>query len=310
VSTARPSPPGHPSPPDTSHARARDWVAIQHVPYETPGLIAAEAARHGIDLSVCRTYRGDPLPTLDTLVGIDGHGELGGLVVMGGPMGVGEVSEHPYLAGELELLAAAVAAGLPVLGVCLGAQLLAAALGARVYRGERPEIGSGSVSLTAEGRADPVLGAAGLAELPVVHWHEDTFDLPPGAVLLAGSALYPHQAFRVGPGTGTGMGMEMGPGTGTRTGTGTGTGRGMGPATGTGRWMGTDADTGAMDAVTRARTHARVYGLQFHVEVDRALAADWRPRLPEGAVIDESARAEVERVGRTVIAAFFAEQIP
>jgi len=197
---------------------------------------------------VCHPYRGERLPRLDEL------DALGGLVVMGGPMGVGEVSEHPWLAGELELLAAAVAAGLPVLGVCLGAQLLAAALGARVYRGERPEIGSGTVSLTADGRADPVLGAAGLAELPVVHWHQDTFDLPPGAVLLAGSALYPHQAFR-------------------------------------------------------AHVRARVYGLQFHVEVDRALAADWRPRLPEGAVIDESARAEVERVGRTAIAAFFAEQI-
>ncbi len=258
---------------------------IQHVPYETPGLIAAEAARRGIALRVCHPYRGERLPRLDEL------DELGGLVVMGGPMGVGEVSEYPWLAGELELLAAAVAAGLPVLGVCLGAQLLAAALGARVYRGERPEVGAGSVSLTADGRADPMLGAAGLAELPVVHWHQDTFDLPPGAVLLAGSALYPHQAFRVG--TGIGPGPETG----------------MSPGTGTGRGMGTDADTGAMDAVTRAHAHARVYGLQFHVEVDRALAADWRPRLPEGAVIDESARAEVERVGRTAIAAFFAEQI-
>jgi len=276
---------GHPSPPDTSHARARDWVAVQHVPYETPGLIAAEAARREIDLRVCHPYRGERLPRLDEL------DALGGLVVMGGPMGVGEVSEYPWLAGELELLAAAVAAGLPVLGVCLGAQLLAAALGARVYRGERPEIGSGTVSLTADGRADPVLGAAGLAELPVVHWHQDTFDLPPGAVLLAGSALYTHQAFRVGPGPGTGTGTE--------------TGVEMGPGT----KMGMGADTGAMDAVIRAHAHARVYGLQFHVEVDRALAADWRPRLPEGAVIDEPARAEVERVGRAAIAAFFAEQI-
>jgi GMP synthase (glutamine-hydrolysing) len=85
-----------------------------------------------------------------------------------------------------------------VLGVCLGAQLLAHALGARVYRGERAEIGCGGVSLTETGREDPVLGSVGTATLPVVHWHEDTFELPADASLLAGSRLYPHQAFRVG----------------------------------------------------------------------------------------------------------------
>jgi GMP synthase (glutamine-hydrolysing) len=140
-------------------------------------------------LRLCHPYRGEPLPTLE---------ELAGLVVMGGPMGVSDTAEHPYLAGELELLAGAVAAGLPVLGVCLGAQLLAAALGARVYRGEHAEIGPGSVTLTAAGRADPVLGAGAGGELPVIHWHQDTFELPAGATLLASSALYPHQAFRAG----------------------------------------------------------------------------------------------------------------
>jgi GMP synthase (glutamine-hydrolysing) len=165
------------------------WLAIQHVPFEGPGLIAAAAARRGIALEVAHVYRGQPLPLPDT---------LGGLVVMGGPMGVGDSAQHPHLLAERELIAAMVHAGRPVLGVCLGAQLLADALGARVYKGAQPEIGVGSVSLTPAGRRDPVLGAADLQQLPVMHWHQDTFELPGEASWLAHSVLYPHQGFRVG----------------------------------------------------------------------------------------------------------------
>ena len=164
-------------------------MAIQHVPFEGPGLIAEVAARSGIELRVRHPYRGDPLPAVDGLAG---------LVVMGGPMGVLDTAEHPYLAHEVELIAAMVRSGLPVLGVCLGAQLLAHALGATVYRGEQPEIGFGSVSLTEAGREDPVLGGLGLERLPVMHWHQDTFNLPDSALWLARSELYPHQAFRMG----------------------------------------------------------------------------------------------------------------
>jgi GMP synthase (glutamine-hydrolysing) len=178
------------------------WVAIQHVPFEGPGAIAAEAARRGTPLRICHPYAGDSLPSL---------AELRGLVVMGGPMGVSDTAAHPHLAHELELIAAAVAAGVPVLGVCLGAQLLAAALGARVYRGTQLEIGVGSVALTPEGRADPVLGAAAggraaaaseehSVSVPVIHWHQDTFELPDGALRLASSPLYLNQAFRGGRG--------------------------------------------------------------------------------------------------------------
>ncbi len=167
----------------------RSWVAIQHVPFEGPGSIATAAARRGTPLAVRHPYLGEPLPACR---------ELCGLVVMGGPMGVSDTDSHPYLRDELALIAASVAAGLPVLGVCLGAQLLAAALGARVYRGPQLEIGPGTIALTDAGRGDPVLSAAGRAELPVVHWHQDTFELPPGAAWLARSELYPHQAFRVG----------------------------------------------------------------------------------------------------------------
>jgi GMP synthase (glutamine-hydrolysing) len=166
-----------------------DWVTIQHVPFEGPGLIAEVAARRGIELRLCHPYRGEPLPLED---------EIGGLVVMGGPMSVGDTVEHPYLADEAELIASIVNAGRPVLGVCLGAQLIAHALGARIYRGEQAEIGLGTVSLTQAGREDPVLGSLGVEILPVMHWHQDTVDLPAQALWLARSELYAHQAFRVG----------------------------------------------------------------------------------------------------------------
>jgi GMP synthase (glutamine-hydrolysing) len=217
----------------------RDWVAIQHVPYEGPGLIAEAAARHGLELRLCRPYLGDALPSQE---------DLDGLVVMGGPMGVEDTVEHPHLAREAELIAALVRAGRPVLGVCLGAQLLAHALGARVYCGERAEIGCGSVSLTRAGVDDPVLGSLGAETVPVVHWHQDTFALPDGASWLARSALYPHQAFRVGE---------------------------------------------------------RVYGFQFHLEVDRALAAAWREHLPAGVALPDVALARTEALGRSALAAFF-----
>ena len=164
------------------------WVVVQHVAWEGPGLIAAEAESRGIVLDVRRMDRGDPLPQAE---------EIGGVVVMGGPMGVYEVEKHPCLAEEQALLRSAVDRRVPVLGVCLGAQLLAAALGARVFRGPSPEIGFGTVSLTPHGEADPVLGPERPA-FDVLHWHRDTFDLPAGAIHLAGSAAYPNQAFRFG----------------------------------------------------------------------------------------------------------------
>jgi GMP synthase-like glutamine amidotransferase len=164
-------------------------VAIQHVPFEGPGLIAEVAVRQGIELRLCHPYRGEPLPSPE---------ELDGLVVMGGPMGVSDVTEHPHLDHETELIATMVRAGRPVLGVCLGAQLMAHALGASVYRSEQAEIGFGTVSLTPAGREDPVLGSLGAEILPVMHWHQDTFDLPENASLLAHSEIYAHQAFRVG----------------------------------------------------------------------------------------------------------------
>ena len=160
------------------------WIVIQHVPWEGPGLIGREARARGLSVEVRRMDLGDAVPGID---------EVAGLVVMGGPMGVRDASAFPHLAAEQQLLRTAVERQLPVLGVCLGAQLLAAALGARVDRGPAAEIGVGEVSLTADGCRDRVLGGFG-ATLPVIHWHEDVCELPAGATHLAQSNLCAIQA--------------------------------------------------------------------------------------------------------------------
>jgi GMP synthase-like glutamine amidotransferase len=171
---------------------ARPWAILQHVAHEGPGSIGRVLAERGVEAAVVRVDRAEPLPSVDGLAG---------LVVMGGPMGVHD--DLDWLAPERELLRAAVDGGLPVLGVCLGAQQLAAALGADVSTGSEEEVGPGEVLLTADGRRDPVLGPeyTGLSgtTVPCVHWHRDTFSLPDGAVHLAATRRFPHQAFRVGP---------------------------------------------------------------------------------------------------------------
>lgn len=164
------------------------WACLQHVEYEGPGLIATVAARRGLELERHHFWSGSPVPRID---------EVDGLVVMGGPMSVNDVENHPSLEKERELLGRAVASGTPVLGVCLGAQLLAASLGVEVYDGGNQEVGTGTVELTQMGCDDPVLGPAG-PELPVFHWHGDTFEIPAGAAHLARSDLYESQAFRAG----------------------------------------------------------------------------------------------------------------
>jgi GMP synthase (glutamine-hydrolysing) len=159
-------------------------LAIQHVPWEGPHRLL-DACR---DLHVrsVKPLAGQPLP---------GHDEVAGAVVMGGPMNVDEVERFPALAAEREWLAEAVARGMPVLGICLGAQLLARALGAEVRPGGAPEIGFASVEIADPD--DPVLG--GLApRAEVLHWHGDVFDLPDGAQHLASSERTACQAFRAG----------------------------------------------------------------------------------------------------------------
>jgi len=161
---------------------------LVHVAFEGPAAIADRAAAHGLTPRVHRLFDGDPVPSLDALER---------LVVMGGPMGARDDVDHPWLADVRTLLGVAVSAGTPVLGVCLGAQLLAAALGAPIRRGPEPEIGAGRVRLTDAAGHDPLFGVVEGRDLAVFHWHGDTFDLPEGATLLASSDGYAHQAFRV-----------------------------------------------------------------------------------------------------------------
>ena len=123
--------------------------------------------------------------------------EIGGLIVFGGEMNVDEIEAHPYLLGERELMTEAVRRGIPALGICLGAQMLARALGASVHRAPVRELGFRPVRLTAAGRGDPLLTNFG-ANPCVFQWHEDTFDLPAGTESLATGAEVANQAFRYG----------------------------------------------------------------------------------------------------------------
>lgn len=119
------------------------------------------------------------------------------LIVLGGAMGANDDSSYPFLTGLKELIRTVVAAGIPYLGVCLGGQLLAAALGAQVVSNRWEEIGNFTAFLTDEGGRDPLF--TGIPpEFPAFQWHHDSFDIPEGGVLLASSPACPHQAFRVG----------------------------------------------------------------------------------------------------------------
>jgi GMP synthase-like glutamine amidotransferase len=165
------------------------WLLVQHATFEGPGAIAGAITDTGVDLTVVRTDRGDAVPPPAAVA------DIAGLVAMGGPMSVHD--DLDWLADERALLRAAVVAGRSVLGVCLGAQQLAAALGAPVTQGPAPECGIGEVHLTTAALDDPVFGPAP-SPLPCVHWHGDTFALPDGAVRLASNAAYENQAFRFG----------------------------------------------------------------------------------------------------------------
>lgn len=159
---------------------------FQHVPFEGPGSIADWVGERGHTLSRTAFFSGAmPPPTA----------EFDWLVVMGGPMGVGDEDAYPWLAAEKRVIYEAITAGKRVLGICLGAQLIASVLGARVYPGDHKEIGWYPVTLTPAGTADPV-GAALAGEGPVFHWHGDTFDIPEGALHLVASEVCAHQAFR------------------------------------------------------------------------------------------------------------------
>ena len=162
------------------------WV-LQHHPHEALGTITGSLEAAGIVAKHIRTFDGEPVPA--------GVEETAGLIVMGGPMGVYELSRYPFLVEEMRLIEQALRAEKPVLGVCLGSQLLAATLGAQVTRGKQKEIGWHRVTLTEPARKD-CLWTGIEATFMGFHWHGDVFELPRGAVSLASSALTSCQAFR------------------------------------------------------------------------------------------------------------------
>jgi len=164
-------------------------LVLQHIACEPPGVFEDVLLERGAELERVELDEGEALP--GSLAGVDA------IVAMGGPMSVNDEAEHPWLVAEKSLIAQAVRGGLPFWGSCLGVQLLASSLGAQVRQGAAPEVGVLPVHATADAAADPVF--AGLSwPRPTLQWHQDTFDLPEGATLLATSPAYPHQAFRVG----------------------------------------------------------------------------------------------------------------
>jgi GMP synthase-like glutamine amidotransferase len=158
-------------------------AVLQHAAYEGPGEIAAWAGQRGHTVKVHHLYQGDPLPELDAF-------DL--LVVMGGEMNIYQYRDWPWLKPENAFIASALARGKRAVGICLGAQLIAHALGAGVVQNDHIELGWLPVAWTAEARAFfPHLPATST----VLHWHGDTFGLPPGATRLAVSDACPEQGF-------------------------------------------------------------------------------------------------------------------
>jgi len=173
-------------------------LVLRHDADAGPGYLGDALAAAGLEMRVVDPAAGEAIP---------GLGGWSAVVSLGGRMGAYEEEAYPWLAAEKRLLAGAVAAGVPTLGICLGCQVLADALGGRAYLGTGREVGLVSLELTAAGMADPVVCHL---DAPVAVSHGDTWDLPPGATLLAQSARYRH-AFRLGSALGLQPHPEVGP---------------------------------------------------------------------------------------------------
>jgi GMP synthase-like glutamine amidotransferase len=162
---------------------------LQHVPFEDIGSMASWLAMRDATLSYTRFYHDAELPQLE---GIDL------VIAMGGPMSVNDEAELPWLKAEKAFLREVVESGVPLLGVCLGAQLIANALGARVFPNCEKEIGWFPIRAVCDESRGSTDGFRFPIETKVFHWHGETFDLPPGAVLLASSTACENQAFQIG----------------------------------------------------------------------------------------------------------------
>jgi GMP synthase (glutamine-hydrolysing) len=162
---------------------------LQHIHCETLGTIHDALQAKGITAEYRRSFAGEEVPR--------DMADAGGLIIMGGPMGVYEQDLYPYLREELRLIEAALRQQKPILGGCLGSQLLAAALGAEVKKNRAKEIGWYPIQLTEAARQDRLWQGVA-APFEAFHWHGDMFELPRGAVSLASSALTSCQAYRYG----------------------------------------------------------------------------------------------------------------
>ena len=168
-----------------------DVLILQHAAPETPGTLGDVLADRGLLSRTVRTFAGEPVP--------DSLGNASGLVVMGGPMGIDDTDAHPHLRTEMQRIEDALRAEVPVLGICLGSQLLATVLGATVRPAPTPEIGWHGVALTEEASRDPLWNDEnGIVpkRFPAFHWHGDAFETPAGTTRLAWSAQTDCQAFR------------------------------------------------------------------------------------------------------------------
>lgn len=169
--------------------------AIRHLAYEDLGLFAPLLEARGYQIRYIDAG-------IDDLGGADVlDADL--LVVLGGPIGVGDIDQFPFVTDEIKAIDTRINRGQPVLGMCLGAQLIAAALGAPVTATDRTEIGFSPIALTPEGE-NSVLEP--LNHVPVLHWHSDEFAIPDGAVRLATKASFPNQAFSYGA---TALGLQF-----------------------------------------------------------------------------------------------------
>jgi GMP synthase (glutamine-hydrolysing) len=176
-------------------------LVLQHIACEPPGVFEDVLRERGVELHRVELDEGEPLP--------DRRG-FDAIVAMGGPMSATDDDALPWLTDEKRLIGEAVRAGTPFWGVCLGVQLLAASLGARVYPGPEPEVGLLPVELTDEGRGDPVFSGYDDGFI-TLQWHGDTFDLPDGAARLARSPAYENQAFRFERAYGVQFHLEVSP---------------------------------------------------------------------------------------------------
>jgi GMP synthase-like glutamine amidotransferase len=162
-------------------------LAFRHVPFEGAGRLEPILAARGYTIEYVDLYHSDaPIPDMDGAAG---------LIFLGGPMSVND--DLPYLRKEMCLISRAIARQQPVLGICLGAQLIAKTLGAKVYRNPVKEVGWYNIRITDAAGEDALFRDVSPCEL-VFHWHGETFDLPRGAVRLAGSAVCKNQAYRFG----------------------------------------------------------------------------------------------------------------